>query len=550
MNPANARKLLARMEALRPVEGSRAGEELLSRLAFLTRLFASKVAFELESPNPVLAAVMGGTNVGKSEVFNALAARVISQPDPRAGMTRRPAIVGEREDTLRDPRFLPGYERGRLTDPAVLNEACDGRFIFHYDLAPTPLLLADSPDIDSHRTENLARAEHLLAAADVIVFVTSPSKYNDEACVTFLRRAIELGRRVKVVFNFLGDEREKILADFRASVLAGDLTEVDRFRDDVFPKMSAALAGLRERLRQLAPAEVKQEQIRGAIAFAQKEFAAIAQGITGDLETLSRLRGRGEDSVRRARRNLDQDLSASKSPEIETVITEVLDYFRVPIVDDVLNAPARALKWVFRTVQGKPSEKAEVEELMRSRRERFRKKVGEIVDSLRADLLRGMAEGASDPLLASVLKRAKLGASEREIEAAWEEMEPRVIAWRDAFRAEMIEKIRQSPNLKAFLQTSKALLQVGTGILPAVLLGWPIGADIATGALVAKLTQFTIETFGSAYFEDKRRAYIEIQLERFDSLARRFVLEPLAASMPVQPDRAELDAIGKELAGL
>lgn len=550
MNPANLRGLLARLDAIRPIEGSRVRDELIARLAFLTRLFASKIVFELESPNPLLVAVMGGTNVGKSEVFNALVGRTVAQPDPRAGMTRRPAIVGAREEALRDPRFLPGYERERLADPAVLNEPCDGRLVFHYDVVETPALVADSPDIDSHRTENLTRAEHLLAAADVVVFVTSPSKYNDEACVTFLRRAIDLGRHVKVVFNFLGDEREKVLADFRAQVHSGDLTEVERFRDEVFPRMSSAVAGLRERIRQLSAPVVKQEQIQGAVGFVRKEFAAIAQGIAGDLETLGRLRARADDAVLRARRNLDADLSTEKSPEIETVIAEVLDYFRVPIVDDVLNAPARALKWVFRKVQGKESEAVEAEQLIRSRRERFRKKVGEIVDAMRADLMRGMAEGASDPLLASVLKRSKLGPAEREVEAAWDEMEPRVTAWRDAFRAEMIEKIRKSPNLKVFLQTSKALLQVGTGVLPAVLLGWPIGVEIATGALAAKITQYTLETFGSAYFEDKRRAYIEIQLERFDALARRFVAEPLRESLPVQPDRAELDAIGKELAAL
>jgi hypothetical protein len=149
-----------------------------------------------------------------------------------------------------------------------------------------------------------------------------------------------------------------------------------------------------------------------------------------------------------------------------------------------------------------------------------------------------------------VMQRAKLASAEREVEAAWDQMEPRVTAWRDGFRAEMIEKIRQSPNLKVFLQTSKALLQVGTGVLTAVLLpGVPVVLDIASASVAAKLTQFTLETFGSAYFEDQRRAYVEIQLERFDELTRRFVAGPLEAALPPQPDRAELDAIGRELAG-
>lgn len=561
-SPDTLAALQARLQKLCPLAGSRAHEELSGRLDFLRRVFGAKVLYEAERgfAGPFVVVVTGGTNVGKSEVFNALAGARVSAPDPRAGMTRRPAVYADpdREADVCDPRFLPGYDRRRLEDPAVLNEPCGQNLLFHYALGPAGgVLLADSPDVDSHRTENLVRADHLLAASDVVVFVTSPSKYNDEACVTFLRRALDLGRIVTVVFNFLGDEREKVLADFRASVpgAAGlEITAIDRFPigEPVFPRMSAGLAALRERL--LRPAVPRAQLARSALAFVQRETGTLLQTILRDLESLEGIRHRAAEGAALARRGFESELRSEKDPEVEAVINEVLNHFRVPVIDDILNAPSRAISWVFRTIQGREPANLEAEGLARRRKDRQRKKLGEVVDGLRAGILRSMTEMASDPLIVSVLRRASSGplgsASEKEVESAWDEMEPRLKAWRDGMREEMIEKIRKSPNLRYFLQGSKTVLQVGAGVLTAVLLGAPIGVDIMAGSAVAKLTQLLLETFGNAYFEDKRSACLRLQLERFDALAKRFVFDPLDAAFPPRPDRDEIEGLRRDIEGL
>ncbi len=553
------RSVARRLERLSPIPDSRAQDELAARIDFLRRVFGHQVLRQVERAfrGPLVAVVTGGTNVGKSEVFNALAGGRYSAPDPRAGMTRRPAVVGavSGEPDILDPGFLPGYERSPLTDPEILKEPCGPKLVFHYATTATlGIVLIDSPDVDSHRTENLARAEHLLATADAVVFVTSPSKYNDEACVLFLKRALDLGRAAIVVFNFLGEEKEKVLADFRAAVpgaAALEVTEIERFPvgESIFEKISASVAGLQSRLERFGSG--REERARNALAFVQREGKEVVEAILRDRDAVDGIRRRTQDSIAGARRRFEADLQSEKDPEVERVIGEVLHHFRVPVIDDILNAPSRAVQWVFRTLQGRESAEVEAESRARRRKERHRKKMGEIMDALRAGTLRAMAEGASDPLIASVLKRASAGgAGEAEVETAWEEGEPRLTAWRDSMREEMIEKIRRSPNLRFFLQASKALLQVGTGVLTGVLLGAPIAVDIATGSAVAKLTQFLLETFGNAYFEDKRRACIGLQLERFDSLANRFVLEPLDAALPTRPDRSELEILRREIDGL
>jgi hypothetical protein len=566
--PEKYKELLKRLERIFPPQGGRDHRELKDRIDFLLRLLRAKVGFEMAASfaSPLVVVVAGGTNVGKSEVFNALAGKAVAQPDPRAGMTRRPAVFGRsaHRDVVENPGFLMGYARSALENPDDLNRSFGESPVFHFRLEEgedgADLLLVDSPDIDSNRTENLGIARGLLAQADLVVFVTSPSKYNDEACVTFLRLARGLGKRVFVAFNFLGDDAEKVLEDFRTSVLGAqgadgtDVTEIPRFPKGtaVLERMSEHVGELGAGLGSLGSRDVKVEGARKALAYVRTEFGDVFRAVEKDLENLAALQKRTEEEAARHRQRYEADLAGEKFVELELVITEVLDHFAVPVIDDVLKAPGRAVKWIFRRMQGRDSERSEAQALMEQRRERDRRRLAEAADAVRAELMKSLAEGSADPLMGEVMRRASAGplgrSTEKKAEAVWAEMEPKFAAWKDGMRSEMIEKIQDSPNLKAFLRGSKALLQIGSGVLAAVLTGGVGPVDLVVGPLAAKVTQYALETFGSAYFQGKRQAYTALHLERFDAVIRRCVTDPLEEAFPARPDEEAIRGAREALA--
>ena len=510
---------------------------------------------------PLVIVVAGGTNVGKSEVFNALCGKQVSLPDPRAGRTRRPAVFANRSaaETITKPNFLRDYERMQLIDPEDVHQPTAGKPCFHYSVGDAPdkegLIFIDSPDVDSNRLENLATARDLLAISDVIVFVTTPGKYNDEACVSFLDQTLDVGKKTFVVFNLLGPEANAVLADFRSAVLnrhthtgAIPIAEVPRFPagEDVFRNMLTHTANLAQQVSSLVGTDIKERQARTALAYIQKEFSAVIETIHEDVERVDKLAVDTTDKIARVRQDYRSTLSQEPFYEIEAVFQEVLDQFNVPIVDDVLKAPGRAAKWIVRKVQARDSERSEIKEKVNRRKDRDRKKLAETADSLRLSAIKALASASSDPLFAEALRKASDGTlgkpAEPDAELIWDEMEPAFTRWKEDMRDEIIAKLRASPNLRAFIRTSKAVLQVGSGLLVAVLVGGLGPSDLVIAPVTAKLTQYILETFGSSYFSGKRDDYLKLHLERFDAIMSRVVLQPLGEALPHRPDAKELDA--------
>jgi len=555
--------LQERLDAIVPLEGARTADELALETAFLRLVFRAKVVFAnaREFRGPLTAIVVGGTNVGKSEIFNAISGRPVSRPDPRAGRTRRPAVftAPQNKDFLADLRFLEGYGRSPLADPDDLNRAPGGEPIFHHELdegALPHLVLVDSPDIDSNRTDNLATARHLLAACDAVVFVTSPSKYNDEACVSFLQLARDLGRETVVAFNLLGSEAETVTADFRAT-LEGDeemlVVEIPRFPPgvEVFGRMTEAAAPLLQRLAALESKKVSQEQARRSLAYVATKLCSVVEAITAEVDKVESLLEAVQGEEKRLGLEYAAELEGEDFFELELVFREVLDHFNVPVVDDVLKAPSRAISWIVRKIQGRDSTRSRADDRVARRKDKDRRRLAEGLEGVRLSLARRLARDGSDPLIGAVGRRVAegpLGASlERAVEDGWERREADFLRWKEQMRTEMIERIEASPNVKVFIRSSKAVLQLGAGIFAAVLTGGLGPTDLVSGPLAAKFMQYVLETFGSAYFTSKRAAYRDLHVARLTSLATEFILTPLEAALPARPDAQELAVTLKKL---
>ena len=157
----------------------------------------------------LIVAVAGGTNIGKSTMFNHLVGFPASRVHPDATQTRHPVCLlpqgfSERHDLA---QVFPGFELGPWTseDDAVA-EGPSNRLIYREDptgLQPANLVLLDTPDVDGAIPVNWDRARLISHSADVLIAVLTQQKFNDAAVRRFFREAAAADKTILVVFNMV-----------------------------------------------------------------------------------------------------------------------------------------------------------------------------------------------------------------------------------------------------------------------------------------------------------------------------------------------------------
>lgn len=168
-------------------------------------LWQNKVLRQLDLKPLLIVAVVGGTNIGKSLLFNHLAGQLASAVSPMAARTRQPVCLAPPE--AGDPHLL-----GRLFEPFRLQrwrsaddplQDAPENVLFWRTGSHTPprLLLLDVPDVDSDVAVNWQRARVIRQVADVLIAVLTQQKYNDSAVKRFFRAAVEADKPIVVVFN-------------------------------------------------------------------------------------------------------------------------------------------------------------------------------------------------------------------------------------------------------------------------------------------------------------------------------------------------------------
>lgn len=176
-------------------------------------LLEHKLLPQLSRPPLLVVAVVGGTNIGKSVIFNHLAGESASGVSPLAAGTRHPVclVPPHFEDQATLAALFEGFALHRWqSDQDPLGEAAEHRLFWRAsDHVPQRLLLLDTPDIDSDASVNWQRADLVRQAADVLVAVLTQQKYNDAAVKQFFRKAAQADKPVVVVFNQVDLEEDR-----------------------------------------------------------------------------------------------------------------------------------------------------------------------------------------------------------------------------------------------------------------------------------------------------------------------------------------------------
>lgn len=170
------------------------------------RLLQQKLLVPACDQGCLIVAIAGGTNTGKSTLFNVLVGERISAACSTAAATCAPVLVtaeGNVEAALRGdllPYFLP-CELHTPEDATRRGLPENVLWVGSSARLPEYLALMDTPDIDSIEQHNWQVADEIRAAGDVVVAILTPEKYKDARVVEFFRRAHATGRLVIPVMN-------------------------------------------------------------------------------------------------------------------------------------------------------------------------------------------------------------------------------------------------------------------------------------------------------------------------------------------------------------
>ncbi|MCH9655491.1 MAG: 50S ribosome-binding GTPase [Planctomycetes bacterium] len=149
--------------------------------------------------------VVGGTNIGKSVIFNHLVNQQTSAISPLASQTKHPVcLVPQNFEQKHDlEKIFQGFKLTPWSapeDPLIEDEQHLLFWKNSESLAPN-LLVLDTPDIDSDAEVNWERAERIRQSADVLVTVLTQQKYNDAAVKKFFREAAREEKVIITIFN-------------------------------------------------------------------------------------------------------------------------------------------------------------------------------------------------------------------------------------------------------------------------------------------------------------------------------------------------------------
>ncbi len=175
-------------------------------------------------------AVFGGNNVGKSTVVNILAEGAVAGVSPEGGYTRHPQVFAAPPTRLfgDNPYAFRGFT---AVEARLMPDAGGDCYVvtrLDHAAMPADVALWDMPDCDAVGSARYAGAVvETVAAADVLVYVTSIEKYTVEQLVEWLFQLHDAGIPIVECLN-------KTARKDRATV-------VRRQKDFVFPTMARQL---------------------------------------------------------------------------------------------------------------------------------------------------------------------------------------------------------------------------------------------------------------------------------------------------------------------
>jgi hypothetical protein len=193
-----------------------------------------------QSPAPLHIAVVGGAGAGKSTVVNFLTGSIVAEANPQAGYTRHPTAYIANQSPSAWPAhagFLGNLQRLAQPGPSNLDEdvyqvrrvsagGAEGNGTGFGPLGD--VVVWDCPDMTTWAASGyVPRLMEVASLADLIVYVASDERYNDEVPTQFLHLLVQAGKPVVCCLTKMREaDAASIISHFQVEVL-GRLPKTD-----------------------------------------------------------------------------------------------------------------------------------------------------------------------------------------------------------------------------------------------------------------------------------------------------------------------------------
>lgn len=318
--------------------------------------------------------VVGGAGAGKSTVVNLLNGAVVAETNPQAGFTRHPVAYTSANGTLSWPAsagFLGPLQRLLQSSPASVDE--DVYQVRH--IAPDPagssslenFIVWDCPDMTTWAaTGYVPRLLEVAALADVLIYVASDERYNDEVPTQFLELLLQTGKPVIVCLMKMKEANAPALvAHFQREVLARlsrtPLTALaipylmpDQLADPVRHAASYRIPLLNQ-ISVLGdpPAVARQRVARGAANYLLATHERLLAGARRDMAALESWRelvhaGQVEFDNRYRR----EYLTSERFRSFDEALVRLLELLELPGVGKIVSSTLWVVRTPYRLVKG------------------------------------------------------------------------------------------------------------------------------------------------------------------------------------------------------
>jgi len=339
---AAANPLVALANALRRRVATAPGEEREARAESLrshVEAYLLPRAADLDAP--LLVVILGSTGSGKSSLLNTLAGARVSPSGVLRPTTRQPIAIAHRDDL--------GGRIEEVAERSKIDLRTDGA-------ARRGVVLVDAPDFDSVEAENRERALGLLEVADLVIFVTTASRYADQVPWEVLARVRQRGVPLLTVLNRLPpeqDDADAVIRDFRELLERGRVTDqaapgalevvsvpegaLDAERDALD---ADAVAAVRHALDRLVDSHAERRELArrglaGALRGVPEAVEAIAGQIDDEQRAVAELRSAADKAYEAGRASLAEELAHGRFLRAE-VLRQWQDFIGAGVVSRFL----------------------------------------------------------------------------------------------------------------------------------------------------------------------------------------------------------------------
>ncbi len=504
-----------------------------------------------QSPLPIHVVVVGGAGAGKSTVANLLSGATAAEANPQAGFTRHPIAYTSLTGPLNwtgHAGFLGPLQPLTQPSPSSLDEDVYQVRRIPSDVASFDLLkdfiVWDCPDMTTWAAGSyIPRLLEAAALADVLVYVASDERYNDEVPTQFLNLLLQTGKPVVVCLMKMREaDAPALLAHFQKEV-------ADRMPRPSGGGIIAALAIPHLTLAQLAdpsrqaarhripllnqvavlgmpPLAARRRTVAGAMQFLVRhaeQLLSVAQQDLRALQSWQSVVAAGRADFEQ--RYLREYLTGEKFRGFDEALVRLMELLELPGVGKVVSSTLFVLRLPYRLLKGAVAKAI-------SRPDAPGRPEQPILDDALngwIDLLRKEAarQGEHHALWAHVADGFHDGGLAERIRERFQQnyrqFQTGLTLEVDRTARAIYEQLEKTPAVLNTLRGGKFALDAAavTGTLLAGGINWH---DFILVPLVASFTHQLVELLGRSVVESQR----EQTRERQQALMKQYLSTPLA----------------------